>query len=521
MLSRLITNAAYRINTSSRYAGVKHFFYNLLENSNYRYKNIFDAFMIMLILLSVYILIVDVKQTLHPYLEFINSVVISLVFFVEYILRLWITSSVTEIIIKQNEYDTMLSRKFQLSSALKEVVKTKLSYIFSLKAIIDLLAILPFFHELRLLRIFILFRVFKLFRYAQSTQFFLSVIISKKFEFITLLMFASIVIFVSSVLIYVMEANNPNSSINDFFKAIYWSIVTISTVGFGDITPVSEEGRVVAMFVIVAGIAVFSFTTSLVVTAFTQKLDEIKYMKIEEDVSKMKDFYLVCGYEGIAKDVIKKLTRNSDVIILDEGEQRVKNAKDDGFNAFNYDPGSVESYKKLNINMQKQVRAVLCLRESDVENVYSTLTIRSFNKDIPILSILMDEANRGKLVFAGVNEILYVKELVGMIAKELVGKRVAFDVIHELRTNLHGIDIQEIIINKRILENFRFIQDIESKRFRLVLLGVYNGIDKRFIFNPKPDLEIVEGDYLIVIGNLFFIKEFDRYLHSKKSVDDN
>ncbi|MBN2781966.1 MAG: potassium transporter TrkA, partial [Campylobacterales bacterium] len=100
MISRLITDAAYRINTSSRYAGVKHFFYNLLENSNFKYKNYFDAFMIMLILLSVYTLIIEVKEPLHPTLEFINNVVISFIFLVEYILRLWVTSSISEIVIR-------------------------------------------------------------------------------------------------------------------------------------------------------------------------------------------------------------------------------------------------------------------------------------------------------------------------------------------------------------------------------------------------------------------------------------
>ena len=73
--------------------------------------------------------------------------------------------------------------------------------------------------------------------------------------------------------------------------------------------------------------------------------------------------------------------------------------------------------------MEIQVKAVLCLRESDVENVYTTLTVRSINKDVYILSLLNNDIHRNKLSFAGVDEILYAKELVGMIAKEFIGKR--------------------------------------------------------------------------------------------------
>lgn len=513
MLRRLILDTAYRIDTSSRYASVKHFFFNFLENPNSKNKNLFDSFMIMLILISVFILVKDVKSEVSSSLLFFNNVVMSTIFLTEYLLRLWISSSVCKIIIEQNKHDTMLSRKFQLYEAFSKILKTKLKYILSFKAIIDLLAILPFFHQLRLLRVFILFRVFKLFRYAKSIQIFVSVLKSKQFEFITLLVFASIVIFVSSVFIYVVEANHPNSSINTFFEAFYWSIVTISTVGYGDVFPVTVFGRVVAIFVIMAGIAVFSLTTSIIVTAFTQKLDEIKDIKIENEILKMKEFYLVCGYEDIAKEVLKKLTISSKVIILDEDENRIKSAKLDGFNAFNYDPGSVESYKKLHIDIKTQVKAVLCLRESDVENVYTALTIRSFNKEIFVLSLLMHETNRNKLIFAGVNELLYTKELVGMIARELVGQRVAFEAIHELRTNLNGIEMQEIIINKRILENFKSINEFDNKKYRLVFLGIYKEKEKKFFFNPKDDISLEEGDYLLVIGNVVFMKEFDRYLH--------
>ena len=515
MLKNFLVNAAYSINTSKRYAKIKHFFYNLLENPTYKYKKYFDIFMIMLIFASVIILVREVKSNIDDSLLFFNNYVISIIFFIEYMLRLWVSSSVTKIIIEQSEHDAMLGEKFQLIPPLKEIFKIKFKYVISIKAIIDLLAIIPFFHQLRLLRLFILFRVFKLFRYAKSIQTFTSVIAAKKFEFLTLLIFASIIIFVSSVLIYVMEANHPESSITTLFEAVYWSIVTISTVGFGDITPVTQEGRVVAMFVIVAGIAVFSFTTSLIVTSFTEKLDEIKDLKIIDDVSKLKEFYLICGYGSVAKEVAKKLSKNFNVIILDEKKDMVDQAVKDGFTALNYAPGSTESYKKLRIKINTQVKAILCLNHSDVENVYTALTVRSFNKDIFILSILMNETSRNKLKFAGVNELIFEKELVGMIAKEFIGQPVAFEAIHALRSNLNGIDIQEMVINPRVLNSFKFIGDIQNKKYRIILLGIYKKREVKFLFNPVDSTELENGDLLLIIGNIQFISDFNNYLHKK------
>ena len=516
MIKSLIVDAAYFLQTSKRYQARKQFYKNLLENNKYRYKKYVDIFMIMLIFISIGVLIREVKYPIHDYMFYFNSYAISVIFFIEYLLRFWIHSSVSKIIVDRAEHDSFLSREVELCKAFKKIVKVKLSYIFSISAIIDLLAVMPFFHELRLLRLFILFRVFKLFRYANSFQTLASVLATKKFEFFTLAIFASVVIFVSSVLIYVMEANNPSSPINTLFEAVYWSIVTISTVGYGDVVPITYEGRVVAIVVIIAGIAVLAFTTSLVVSAFTEKLDEIREIKTVEDITKLKNFYLVCGYEDVAQDVVHKLSKhNKHIIILDDDLERVKQAKKDGFTALNYPPGKVESYKKLHINIEKQVKAILCLNENDVDNVYTALTVRSLSKEVFILSLLMENSNRKKLEFTGINKIVYPQELIGLVTRELIGQPVAFEIIHELRSETSNVKITELAITQRIIDNFGNVGELGNEAYRVVLLGIHKKETEQFYFNPISDTYLENGDFLLVIGYNIFIKEFEQHLHTK------
>ncbi len=516
MLKSLVVDAAYFLQTSKRYQSKKQFFKNLLENNKYKYKKYVDIFMIMLIFISVGVLIREVKHPVYDYLFRFNSYFISTIFLIEYLLRFWIHSSVSEIIVERAEHDSFLSRKMAISKAFKKIIRVKLSYMFSITAIIDLLAVMPFFHELRLLRLFILFRVFKLFRYANSFQTLTGVLATKKFEFFTLAIFASVVIFVSSVLIYVMEANNPSSPINTLFEAVYWSIVTISTVGYGDMTPVTFEGRVVAIVVITAGIAVLAFSTSLVVSAFTEKLDEIREIKTIDDITKLKNFYLVCGYEDVAQDIVRKLSKNNkNIIILDDDLERVKQAKREGFTALNYSPGKLESYKKLHISLEKQVKVVLCLYEDDVKNVYTALTIRSLNKEVFILSLLMENSNRKKLQFTGINKIVYPQELIGLVTKELIGQPVAFEIIHELRSETSNVKITELAITQRIIDNFATVGELGNEEYRIVLLGVHKKSLQHFYFNPLEETFLENGDYLLVIGYDIFIKEFEQHLHTK------
>ncbi len=517
ILSRLVIGSAYRLKSSSPYQNSKHFFYNLLENSSYPYKKYLDILMITLIFISVAVLVREVKYPVNDYWRFFNDYTISVIFLLEYVLRLWVYSSVSEELIREYEDDVLLSREFRLFSAFYKVLIKKLDYILSVQAIIDLLAIVPFFHQMRLLRVFILFRVFKLFRYATSFQSFISVLKSKKFEFATLFTFASIVIFVSSVLIYVMEANNPNSPINSLFDAFYWSIVTISTVGYGDVTPITSGGQSVAIIVIIAGIAVLSFTTSLIVTAFNEKMDEILENKAIENIRKLKHFYLICGISDLTFAVAQKLSNlDKKFIILDKDEALIKQARDKGFHAFNFDPSDVDNYALLGISFQKRIEAVLALHVNDVENVSTILSIRSISEEVKILATLEIGANRKKLELAGVNEIVYSQELMGLVAKESTGQPVAFEAVHAIRSSELGVNIVEVIIDEIIFENYKQLVDYSFTRFRLVLLGIHSKEQDTFLFEVQEDYSIALGDVLMLVGEKRFVEAFKTELHSKR-----
>ncbi|WP_295055034.1 ion transporter [Sulfuricurvum sp.] len=519
MISRWIVGIAFFLHASPNYRYIKKFAHNLLENTNYPYKKFFDYTMMVLIVISVYILVHHVKYEVKPDWLFFNNYVISVIFLIEYMLRLWVYSDNSKAIIEQYEHDLFLQRPFRVWGVLHRIMMTKMGFVFSPSAIIDLLAIMPFFHEMRLLRVFILFRVFKLFRYAKSLQQFVSILASKKFEFLTLGVFAGVIITVSSVLIYVMEANNPDSKINTLFEAVYWSVVTIFTVGYGDFVPATSEGRMVAMVIIVAGIAVISFATSIVVSAFTEKLDEIKEDKLIDDVSKFDQFYLICGYSPLTAQVAHRFIKNGNqVVILESNHKKVAEAQKDGLLALTFDPASLHSYHALRIDFETQVISVILLEESDVLNVYTALTIREMSKSIKMLSILLHHENRRKLSLAGINEIVYTQELIGLMSKEVSGRPVAFEVIHALRSENSGVFIEEIVLDDLMAGQFFDTTKLSMFHKRLIVLGVYKQSSQSFFFNPSNTLIIDAGDVVIVVGTRSLIDEFKALMRRKKRV---
>lgn len=516
MFGRWIVGVAFFFHSSPGYRRVKNFFTNILENPAYPYKKFLDYTMILLIGVSVYILIRHVKHEVSPEWLFFNNYIISLVFFIEYLLRFWVFSDISKVIIDQYEHDVFLQRRFRFGEALARIIAKKSEYIFSPSAIIDLMAIMPFFHELRMLRVFILFRVFKLFRYAKSLTQFVSILSSKKFEIFTLGLFATVIIIVSSVLIYVMEANNPESPINTLFDAVYWSVVTIFTVGYGDFVPVTTEGRTVAMVIIFAGIAVISFSTSIVVSAFTEKLDEIKEDKLVENITKYDQFYLICGYSALSEQVAWQFRKKGQkTVILDSDIHKVTQAQKDGFTSLHLDPSSMHTYKVLQLDFERQVLAAILLHDSDVINVYTALTIREICTRVKLLAILHTRENRRKLLLAGIDEVVYTQELIGLMSKEVSGRPVAFEVIHALRSEHSGVYIEEIALDSDVKNHFFKICHKPLFHQRLIILGVYKHLEQKFLFNPPDTVGLDSGDVAIVIGTRALIDEFKALLHKK------
>jgi len=515
--ARLIVGLAYFLETFAPYQKTKKLFYNLLENQNYPYKRYFDIFMMVLIFSSVFILIREVRHTVNDFWAMFNDYIISVVFLIEYLLRFWVISDSSAIIIKQYEKDELLQRKFRLGRAIFKALLVKWQFVTSLPAIIDLLAIMPFFHELRLLRLFILFRVFKIFRYTQNMQYFGKILSHKKFELLTLLTFASIVVFVASVLIYIMEANNPASPINSLFDAFYWSIVTISTVGYGDVTPITQEGQSVAVLVIISGIAVISFATSIVVTAFTERMEEIRENKMLSDIRKLKHFYLVCGYGEVARQIASKLHRKGrNVVVLDTDESRIQMAKENKLYALAMDPAALSTYKSIGVDLSSQVSAVLLLRDSDVLNVYTALTIRHMTHSVKLLAVLHDKGNRRKLQLSGVQNIVYAQEVVGILSREYSGKPIAFETMNLLRAESSSTDMIEIMVDEIMAKRVKKVVDLEMRRRRLLLIGLSKISVEAFVFNPDDDVEIEQGDMLIVVGEISMLNEFKLDIHKFK-----
>ena len=521
---KLLIAFAFYLDSNQTYNKIKRFFWRLMNDDSFIYKRFFDAFMFILVLISVGILLYDVKYEVHPFFEDFDYYFITSVFLIEYIIRVWVYNDIHKIIIQEYEESTFLGRNFSLSKVFKEIIAKKWEYIRTPFAIIDFLAILPGYRPLRIFRIFVIFRLFKLIRYVRSINTFIEVLANKKFELFILLLAVTFVTFIGGAVIYVFEAHD-NPKIHTLFDAIYWALITISTVGYGDITPVTPEGRVLTMVLIIFGIGFISFATSIIATAFTEKLEELKSERVVREAKSMENIYLICGFSNEAEILCEKFKKeNQDFIVVDLDEDRVKRAVFRGYIAMRGDVTDKEFLKKLNFD---NISKIFILTNDDIANAFMILSLRFLSKEI--IALANDERNISKFQKAGAAYVVVPTTVTALLMAEYIGRPITFEVIDAILTEKKNAVIDEIIVIENSILDGKLIGEIDFDKYKLILFGVlkknasallnetFKLSNKHFYFNPPFDLKLEAGDVIVVMGYNVSVNYF-KYLVERSSV---
>ena len=391
MIHQLIVKLSYILDSSQGYQKTKFFFRSLLEDVNYPYKKYFDYFMIFLIIASIAILIASKTINIPSWLIDFDLYFVTAIFALEYLLRLWISHDTHKYIVSSEKQNDEKRTKYYWY-----LLKTKLRYMFTLPALIDLVAIFPQFRIVRL---------FKLYHYMHGTSSLFKALTKKRFEFIFLGYLLFGIVFSFGSIFYALEFG-VNDKLHSYLDAIYWALVTVSTVGYGDISPVTDLGKIVSMFGIVFGIAMISFVTSVMVSAFSERFDELRNSDSLNHVHKIQNVVVINGYGHLGMTIANKLRTHKKFVpvIIENNDKKSEDALADGYNVIKADGSSAklirELYKKDNILV------MLTLRSSDIDNIYFILNAKSVYKESMVFSRINYLHLLPQYNASGVNEVI-------------------------------------------------------------------------------------------------------------------
>lgn len=226
---------------------------SIIENDNSRLGKYFSFFIQGLILLSIVLFSVETLPDLKPEtrtLLYAIDVFCVFVFTIEYLLRIYVADK-------------------------------KFKFVFSFFGIIDLLAILPFYlsfgvdlRSLRALRFLRIFRILKLARYNKAINHFLTAIKSAKEEIVLFIIITLILIYFSAIGIYYFENAAQPEHFSSVFDSLWWAIITLTTVGYGDVYPITVGGKVFTFLMLLIGLGIVAIPTGIISSALTKSLDK-------------------------------------------------------------------------------------------------------------------------------------------------------------------------------------------------------------------------------------------------------
>jgi len=295
------------------------------------------------------------------------------------------------------------------------------------------------------------------------------------------------------------------------FDAFYMTIITISTVGFSEIRPLTPAGRVITIIIIVTGISLGTYTLGLLVRIFVE--GELQYFlgrrKLRKQLSDLKDHYIVCGFGRIGKIVSEELAAaRMPFVVIEHDTAKVEELEQNGYLYLSLDATTEDALRKAGIMTAKGV--VTAVR-SDAHNVFITLTAKDLRPDIFVLSRTSDTNNEKKLLRAGASHVVAPYQIGGRRMAQVLKSPTVIDFIDTALTNTSlDLAIQEALISPDSEYNGLTLVESNIRRDFGIIMVALKKASGAMVFNPLPTEKLEAGDVAVVIGKR---EELERLRH--------
>jgi len=298
----------------------------------------------------------------------------------------------------------------------------------------------------------------------------------------------------------------------DLIDSLYMTVITISTVGFGEVRELTPFGRMFTIGLIIGGGGVVAYSLS-VIAEFFMSGEWRKYLEARRRsrmLSNLSDHIIVCGFGRVGRKVASELTQEGvPFIIIDTDSVRIEHAQEFGYIAVVGNAANETMLKQAGIDT---ARGLVAAVNSDAENVFIVLTARGMNSNIQIVARANFEDSEPKLIRAGANRTIVPytisgKRMVTMLVRQSVADFLD-EVAHvggmELLLEQIKVEPNSPLAGKTIAEsNIRYEQGVTVLACRHV--------DGKFDTHPGPDTLIEPNGLLLVLGTREQLREVMKY----------
>ena len=334
-----------------------------------------------------------------------------------------------------------------------------------------------------------------------------SVIKKRMTEILALFTVILFIIFSFSIVIYLIEYKS-NAQLKTIFDSLWLVIQTIPMLGYGDIVPFTQAGKIVTIILIIIGVLILAIITSFITSLYVEYLLKFKTLqeeKMKEEIKKLKNHHIICGFGRLGKNVVEELYKgNTPFIIIEKNKEEAEKAKNKGYKVIHGNAAEEETLKNANI---EHASSIAILTSSDAENLYITMTARELNPHLNIISRIFEEESKKRLIKAGADKIIFPYEVSGHSIAYMIVSPKAAELTLALRSTTEEFKMAEIDIEENSIYDGMKIKDSGIReKFDIIIIGI---VEKGKIhFNPSAQTKIRGNTTLICTGKEENIEQF-------------
>jgi voltage-gated potassium channel len=300
-------------------------------------------------------------------------------------------------------------------------------------------------------------------------------------------------------------------------EALYMTIITVSTVGFQEVRPLSEGGRIFTSMLIISSFGTFAYAiTSIsryIVTGDYKNY--FKNYKVDQEVKKIKNHVIICGYGRNGTQAVKTLkAHKKNFIIIEKDPSLIEELLNEKFPYIEGDATDENVMIKAGI---KSAQALITTLPNDALNVFVVLTARELNQKVTIISRASESSSESKMRIAGADNVIMPDRVGGAHMASLVVTPDVMEFIDKISISGEDkINLEEILISDFPIDTRRkTIMELESKYHTgCRIIGVKDEVGE-YIINPSPDYKLKEKIKLFVLGTQEQIQSLNKALGKK------
>ncbi len=286
------------------------------------------------------------------------------------------------------------------------------------------------------------------------------------------------------------------------FDCFFFTLYTITTVGYGELPQMDIGAKVFATFLIILGVGTigYAFSTAIKAVVESELVSTFGKRRMFKDISKLSNHYIVCGAGRVGSRVIEEIARRGyDFVVIESNEQAAERLLARGYFVLMGDATDDDILKASGI---ERAKGLVCAVSSDPDNLYITLTVRDINKDIMIVSRANDETAIRRLHKAGANKVVS-PAITGsnQMAQMLLRPAVADFIELATMTEELELEMEQIGISSDSPFVNRALKDTGIRSDHDVIVIAIKRANGEMIFNPSADTVIEEMDALVAIGS--------------------